>query len=418
MRISWKQREGWAWAAVAGWSVLIFFTIPFARAIQTYAAERGGARSLFLVSLAFSLFAFSILLIYALRRPKRRLVRQIMGLIAICGLSWVVLDRFLQTPNEAIHFFEYGVLSLLVFRAISYRFRDPTIYILSIYAVVLVATLDEILQWAFPGRYWDVRDIRLNVMAAALVQAFIHFVIMPSGIRWPASPRGVRLVCAGGSLLLLLAGLTFSNTPRKVDWYASRIPFLSFLVANESVMSEYGYRHNVPGVGTFYSRFTLDELHELDRIDGPTDGRTIQSFPGDYASFLQAYPSGTEPFLHEARVHLFRRDRYLGSAYKYRDDPDIFSDHLTIAYHENLILERFFTNTLTSAGAVWPDAIRKRVQRRGPETSYFSPVSDHLITDVSETGLWLLIIAGWVLLALVFRRWGRDNRAMNGQRAS
>ena len=101
----------------------------------------------------------------------------------------------LQTPAEAIHFAEYGILGFLFFQAWRQPVRDPLVYPISALSLTLVAWLDEFLQWLTPGRFWDYRDIRLNLLAGVIVLSLIALVIRPAEVRGPVARRSVRRLC-------------------------------------------------------------------------------------------------------------------------------------------------------------------------------------------------------------------------------
>jgi VanZ family protein len=69
-------------------------------------------------------------------------------------------------PAEAVHLVEYGILAVLFRRAL------PGGAGASILAAGLIGILDEVIQGATPGRVFDVRDIVINVLAAAVALWF------------------------------------------------------------------------------------------------------------------------------------------------------------------------------------------------------------------------------------------------------
>jgi hypothetical protein len=203
------------------------------------------------------------------------------------------------------------------------------------------------------------------------------------------------------TVFLDLMGLCIFNTPARTDWYADRIPGLAFLKNNPSVMAEYGYRIEDPDIGVFYSRFSSEELKQMDVDKGAQAREIINAYhnPETYAAFLNLYSSGVAPFIHEARVHLFRRDHYISVLSKYTDDPEKEAWHATVAWREHAIIERYFSNTLAGSLYVLPrgrlDYLRVR---QDPEKHYESPVSRHLITRWSQAEL---LGGAVVLIALI-----------------
>ncbi len=381
---------------------IIFLTIPFARTMQNFLESEAGPH-FFLIATGIVGLVFVLAVLIGMFRGSRARIRSRLGwLAALCGLSAWVLFEQLQTSVEAVHFTEYGLLGFLIFRAWRRSVADPLIYPISALSLALVAWLDEFLQWLTPARFWDYRDIRLNLMAGTIVLAFIALVIPPAGIRSPVGRRSIRWLCCLAWTMLLALGISISNTPKRVDWYAARIPFLRFLYNNESVMTEFGYRHIDPKIGTFYSRLTLPELLRIDCERGAAAGGILvrnQAF-ADHRKFLKAFPVSADPFLYELLRHSIQRDHYYAVSWKYQEtDPARFVNHLTVAMRENQILEKYFSHASEAAGNCW--GADKRAQCAGSAdwaTLYVSEVGNHLVVAVTESELWLilLVLSGWV----------------------
>jgi len=213
-------------------------------------------------------------------------------------------------------------------------------------------------------------------------------------------------------------GASALNTPPRIAWYSSQIPVLAFLKSNASMMLEYGYRYEDPETGVFRSRLTPEDLHRADRERAEEGGRILAQYKGwkRYVEFLQLYTPASDPFLHEARVHLFRRDRFLWRAGGGRLSTDVdkrpppehedeFQEQMTVAYRENQILERYFTGVLRESGLAWSAETLARVQVEVlPDYEYDSWVSQSIVTRISEGQVLLLFVAaiggvlaiGWI----------------------
>lgn len=400
-----------SWLIVAATSVLIFLTIPLARIIQTAFERWLGTRAYYVAAGIMGVFVTIVVFSYIFRRRKRHITLRLGWMaVLLAGAVWVIRNQ-LQTPAEAIHFFQYGILSFLLFRAWSHHVQDRLIYPIAAMSLVIIASADEFLQWLMPGRYWDFRDIRLNVMAGLFIQGIIALVINPSGIQMSVQPRSVRLFCQVTWLALACMGGAISNTPARVDIYATRIPFMRFLTTEDGVMTEYGYRHDDPAIGTFYSRLSMAELLQQDRERGTEVGDTVRRYRAlmDYHEFIRMFSATVDPLLHEMRVHLFRRDHYFETAEQYQfKDPRRFVRHMTVAYRENQILEKYFTTALVASGDVWDKETMALVSRHADlREPYTSPVSEHLVTLATELELWVLLIAMAAAVGGVYLRYGR-----------
>lgn len=400
-----------SWLLAGLGCLVIFFTIPLARAIQRTLEGVLGARAYFAATLVIGIFFSLLILFYLRQRGKEGMRTRFVWMIVLGVVSIWIIRYQLQSPAEAFHFIEYSLLSFLFFRAWSHHLHDRMVYVISALSITVMAFADEFVQWMVPGRYWDYRDIRLNLLAGLVMQCFIALVIKPSAIYSAVQARSVRWMCRLAWLTILLVGLSLSNTPARVDLYTARIPFLRFLTDTESVMSEFGHRHVDPEIGTFFSRITREELRHHDRTRGAAAGEIIRRYQSfaDYREFIQTITASVDPFLHEMRVHLHRRDHYYSTAWQYAEkDPSRFRQHMTVAYRENQILSAYFPTTLTAAGGRWgPDALAYSAQFADLEQPYVSEVSDHLVTAATELELWTILGIGGLLTAWAYVRYGR-----------
>jgi hypothetical protein len=164
-------------------------------------------------------------------------------------------------------------------------------------------------------------------------------------------------------------------------------------------MSEYGFRHHDPEIGTFYSRFTQEKLKEIDRQKWKSNSQVLNDTANmSYKQFLREFNPIVNAFLHELRVHAYRRDAYIRKANK---APVIKAKKkfYFIAFKENLILDKYFTRTTENS-------IYKRSRREierieqliDKNKSYKSLVSSDLITTFSETEARLVILFSLFLL--------------------
>jgi VanZ family protein len=80
-------------------------------------------------------------------------------------------------PEEQVHFIEYGILSALIYIALTHDVDNKSIYFISAIIVFVFGTIDEVIQWALPNRCFDIRDLVMNGMAGILVQLLIAMVI-------------------------------------------------------------------------------------------------------------------------------------------------------------------------------------------------------------------------------------------------
>ncbi len=397
-RGKWKGSEAAAWTAVGAWVAFIYLTIPLARAIQELIRDRAG-KEVFLWITYLALAAAVAWVAQAWRRNQwRGGPVQVLVLVAVGSiLAWETWT-LRANPEEAFHFVQYGVLSLLLFRALQHRLRDPSIYVAALLMGSSFGILDELIQWVVPRRYFDYRDIWLNAQAVGWMQVALVAGIRPAAIRGRPSRAGIRICCRAAMVTILLLLFCVSNTPALRDAYARVIPAAARLEQNTA---EYGFRIKAPGIGVFFSRLPADELLRRDREEGAAVADILRRVRSDeqYLLFLKETPAHRYPLAVEARIHLFRRDRHGGQALTQADPVDA-GIHARIARGENRILEAYFSNSLHRANLQWPEERLRRIEvLSGGPSLYASAVSRHLITRFTQAPLTVLLLA--LLLAAI-----------------
>lgn len=163
-----RRLSAW-WAAAAGYVALLFSLQPRLGFWVDAAKERWGVPTFELVVLLAVVATGLLLAMLAWWLWRRADPFDRVLLLAVLVL-YAGATALLEIPQERLHYAEYGVLAGLIFFAARAQGagRWPAA------AVALVATsglgyLDEHLQGAFwERRYFDWRDVQLNVQAAVL----------------------------------------------------------------------------------------------------------------------------------------------------------------------------------------------------------------------------------------------------------
>jgi VanZ family protein len=411
-----KTNEALCWVAVIGWTAFIYLTIPIGRRIQQWVTENWTRD-------AFMWFVFAAIAIgvvggiFELRRRyasislKQGIILAALAIIFSLGTWYLRRD-----PEEAIHFVQYGVLSLLLFRAYATRYGDRGAFVCSALLGSILGIFDEVIQWAVPRRFFDYRDITINVISVWLVQAGLAGGLAP---KLASIQAGVRSARMGWRLfrlnLLLMLGIV-SNTPQV--WQPLHTYWPELFVFHES-MTEYGHLIQHPEIGQFRSRFTAEQLRAADRARAEEAGEILRRDGSDkgYAAFLERYSPLNDPFLHEMRVRLFRRDKYWRDARANRRDPARHQKFITVAFGEQRILESYFGHTLRASGRDWPAELRARAAAAAMPGPYDSPVSRELVTRWTQGQAQAVLIAGW-LVALVAGAYDVRRRARRVANAS
>jgi hypothetical protein len=388
-----------AWVALGVWTALIFASIPTIRILQGWVAARFGS-ALFGYGVMAAVVAGLAWALVLLGRARGRIA--LIDLAWLAGIAIVYVwwtRRLWGQPEEAVHFVEYGVLGVLAWRAIRQRTPDAAAHLAAALLGTLIGTCDEIVQWVVPSRFFDLRDVALNAGSSALVQLALRRIVSPSP---PARPQSLRLAARLAAAELALLTLCLAATPARVERLVTRFPSLAFLAHTPEAMAEYGHLYNLPSIGRFRSRFTLEELERLDSRRAAEAGALLDQYPDPrYGEFLARYTPVTDPFLHEARVHLFSRDRNRHEAEEQLDDPRAARELMTTAFRENELLETCFGHTLASSHAAWSELERGTAEALAlADRRFESRVGASLITLLSEGQLrsFLLVAVAGLLL--------------------
>jgi hypothetical protein len=401
-----KEKQWLSWLYVAVWTLYIFSVIPLARLIQQYVYQTWG-RDLFTYGvMSVTITALAVALVYVYRFRLNSCISYF-WLIAVAGVFFVyTLDLGKQAPEESVHFILFGVLGILVYRALTHRLKDSSIFIAGAIICGCIGIIDEFIQWMMPRRVWDITDIGLNLLSAALVQVAIAKGLRPVFILRGISRGNLRFMCSLTMAAAVALGGSLLMTPSRIVWVSERIGFLEFLKYNESVMLEYGYLYEDSEVGVFRSRFTPHELKQVDQTRAVEAAKILNKFQDEklYSLFLGSYTPITDPFVHEARVHLFRRDRYFDKALEIGDNSKWYAPGLTIALRENLIMKKYFYNTLKHSNYIWTDEQSALARQHFIQDDFYdSPVSRDLITRVKEQQVAAFFVA--LILGLTLFRW-------------
>jgi len=382
-------------------SLAIFLTVPVARRIQRFVYNNWGRETFgYFVLVVLTIGALS-LLYYLIFKLKIRAPSNYIWLFLVTGLYIYFTLKLWKIPEEAVHFLEYGLLGFFLFKALSHHVRDKSIYLTAALFALFIGTIDEFLQWMMPERYWDFKDAGLNGLSGTLFQLAVWKVLRPKIISEKISLKSLRIFSVAIALCIILLGLCVSNTPNRVANYTKKIHWLSFL-QKEEPMSEFGYKYKDPEIGVFYSRLSPRRLQRMDKQKGKEYSQILsKSLDKDYEQFIREYNPTTQPFMHELRVHIFRRDTHFNNG-KSTSKKNEKRESFFIAYKENLILEKYFSQSIKNSVYWWSEDKIKTIKNYIEKDRYYeSPVSANLFTSFSEKSVWIAIITLLTILVLI-----------------
>jgi VanZ family protein len=272
---------------------------------------------------------------------------------------------------ERVHFVEYGLIAVLFYRA--WRTAgDVSAIVLPLLCGFIVGTLDEWLQWFIPYRVGEMHDVFLNLTALGCGVLF-GMALEP--------PRPPVLALTAASMRR--AGVALAATVLVFAGFVSSVHL--------------GYLLEVEGVGSFQSQHTL---HELNALQADRAERWKTAPPVGIRRL-----SREDQYLDEGLWHVRERNRRW-------DAGDVRA-----AWHENLLLERFFAPVLDSKtylspnGTRWPPEHRLDAEKRvTPINSPFvSAAAPRTIYAWSKPVYWLAVSALCLLFLIPAARRSRGD---------
>ena len=365
-----------AMAASAG----LILSAPFIRDIRDWIRAQFPGHFVLVVGSAVALAITAAIVVALVRIRDRRGLRY--GAIAaalVLGVSYALWNAQGVADVDAVeqfHFVEYGLVTLLFYRA--WRpLGDASVLILPLLAGLIVGTLEEWLQWFIPGRIGDMRDVFLN--GAAIVSGLLFSLGLDppervSPLFGPVSLRRMGLT----AVVLIVVFTAFVHTVH---------------LGREIVD---------PDAGRFRSRY---------------DTATLTSIGQERLGEWKTNPPLNRP------ERLAREDQYMseGLLHVQLRNRQWTANNFIAAWHENLILEKYYAPVLdtpsyvSKTGHRWPDAQRADAQQRvaaaaDSNAQAYESLADageghHFIRLWSPLMLWgtaLLLVA--IVLALTLRR--------------
>lgn len=162
-----RERRLWLWTGAA--VVAIYSTLGVATEVSAALRDRNLLR----VTLA-------LMLLVVLGPPAWRWVksrpgwREIGALLGVAFAYWMVWIRT-TGAEERTHLLEYGVVAALIHMALLERRSNgrevPMPAALAVAATSVLGLFDELIQAVLPNRFFDIRDVFFNFIAAFMVVA-------------------------------------------------------------------------------------------------------------------------------------------------------------------------------------------------------------------------------------------------------
>jgi hypothetical protein len=310
-------------AAVA--SAMIVLASPFMGQLQSFLRRSLSTRNYVLLFGVGVLAAVGVAILIAFFRIReRRLRRFALLLVALvfggAYMWWTATPYAEVNAVERVHFVEYGLIAFLFYRA--WRGTgDLSMVILPLLAGFAVGTFDEWLQWFIPFRVGEAHDVFINLAALVCGLLFAEALLPPLNFRARLEPASWRRLGVSVAIVWLIFAAFISQV-------------------------HLGRTVSAADIGSFKSHYSEEELNALQ---------------GQRAVLWRTRPpikiqrlSREDQYLDEGLWHVRRRN----------------SAEAGEAWHENLILERFFVPVLdlptyaSPNGNRWPPEQRDNIAKQ------------------------------------------------------
>ena len=374
--LGFKRRSNFLdWLILVGLIGIIYGTLPFGPGIVNSVYSILGRDIFASTALIIAVLGAIGTLVYTTSALRIMTIGYIARIALVAGILGYIGWR-ITIPAERVHFIEYAILGLIIERVFRPYIQDVGRPFISMICAYFIGMGDETIQWLLPNRNGEIMDVLLNGWGGVL-----GILLVP----WPQqnfTSRSHRLIFVMITIAIISTSLFTIGTRD-----------FGHMIVDEGK----GFR--------FRSRLSQKDLLDYDFKNGDYLGRILKQYISlPYPQFLEKYSANQYPFLHEMRVHIFRRDRYAANNR---------AKASWIASRENQILESYFGNTLLQAGLNWPEAKSRAIQERCADwrTSFYtSSVSKKVITAFPVSRF--VLVCGVLLslngiVFLITRRWLR-----------
>ncbi|MBT4612383.1 MAG: VanZ family protein [Gemmatimonadetes bacterium] len=170
------ERRVKAWLWLLGYIGIVYATIPIFPKLWHGLRIHAGDSVRHLGTIV--VVAFVVWAIWRLHRRVsfRSPVPYLLSVLLMAAYT-VLLIRFGQFPAERLHLLEYGMMAVLVHRALTAD-RDSRLadHGLALGLTILIGFGDETIQWILPQRFFELKDVGLNAVSGILGLALARLV--------------------------------------------------------------------------------------------------------------------------------------------------------------------------------------------------------------------------------------------------
>ncbi len=175
------------WVLLIGYIGLIYSTLQFMPKASAFLSSLLGRYFGLASNAALIIVILTVFILIFKRKPAIKNPVLFYAAMALIFASYLSLLLFaLPIVAEKLHLLEYGFLSYLALRAVrgaqsprkvmdqpcrhceAAKRPKQSLYAYAVVIIILVGYCDELIQKFTPGRYYETRDVALNIVSAIL----------------------------------------------------------------------------------------------------------------------------------------------------------------------------------------------------------------------------------------------------------
>lgn len=157
------------WLILIAYVGLIYGTLPAMPKVSAFFSSLLGRYFRFTSNAALIAIILVTFVIILKHRPRSRNLLLFYIAMASVFIAYLMLLLFaLPIVAEKMHLLEYGFLGYLALRAVRGLRPVWKRYACAFFMIALVGYCDELIQKFTPGRYYELRDVVLNIISGIL----------------------------------------------------------------------------------------------------------------------------------------------------------------------------------------------------------------------------------------------------------
>ncbi len=155
------------------YTLLVYGSLWIARPASDYLRER--ALMVPVILTIFTIVFMTLVYLFAAKFNRSKTL-SVGLLVVVTTVAGFTILKVIETPEESIHFLEYGVLGFLAYQLFASKYKGVAPYILALLLTAALGWIDEGIQSFIPNRGYDPKDIFFNI-AGGILGLLLTFLV-------------------------------------------------------------------------------------------------------------------------------------------------------------------------------------------------------------------------------------------------